>query len=332
MNPLISVNVLGFNSKKYLKDCFETLSLQTYKNLEISFIDNSSSDGSVDFLRTIFPNVNIIENDSNLGYAGGHNVGVKESRGDFILIMNPDVILSNNFIDNLFKCIQKDKKIGAISGKVFRWDFKNNHRTKIIDTAGLKIYKNHRVTERGGGMTKDHFNKSEEVFGLSGAVTLFRREALADVAYKNEVWDERFINYKEDIDLCFRLRIRGWKIYYLPEAISWHDRWETGSDEHEKVRKTISKRKIKSWAINYHSYRNHLLWVAKDEFCVNLLIYSPWILWYELKKFFYLLLYDKKTLQGAYDFIRNTPLTLSKRYDILKCRKIKARDIRKWIN
>ncbi len=332
MNPLVSVNVLGFNNKKYLKDCFESLFSQTYNNLELTFIDNSSSDGSTKFVRSVFPNINVIENSSNLGYAGGHNIGYKKSKGDFILVINPDVVLATDFIDKLLRAIQKDKTIGAISGKVLRWDFKSRNKTNIIDTTGLKIFKNHRVIERGGGMTKDHYNKSEEVFGLSGAVTLFRREALADVTYKNEVWDKIFMNYKEDIDLCFRLRIRGWKIIYIPEAISWHDRLETGSNEQETFSKSISKRKKKSWAVNYYSYRNHLLLMAKDEFCINLLLYSPWILWYELKKFLYLLIFDRKTLKGAYDFIRKTPLTLSSRYDILKRRKIKARDIRKWIN
>jgi len=144
----------------------------------------------------------------------------------------------------------------------------------------------------------------------------------------SNIFDDNFFIYKEDIDLSWRLRHAGWNIWYMPDAIAYHDRWETGSSI--SGRDVIKKRKRKPDLINLYSYRNHLLVIAKNQFLVNLIIFFPAIIFYELKKLLYLLLFERKTLKGLGYFLLSLPLTCKKRNAILSKSKIKPSDIRRW--
>jgi GT2 family glycosyltransferase len=264
-------------------------------------------------------------------------MGIKKSSGKYILCLNPDVILDKDYITNIVKILEKNDNVGAATGKLLKYKFDNSEikKTNIIDSLGIKIFRNHRFIEFGGG-EKDNKqdNSNQEVFGVSGAAPIFQRSALEDAKFfmKNsdniQYFDENLIAYKEDIDLSWRLRHAGWKCLLIPSALAFHDRWETGSEENNKD--MISKRRKRSKIINYYSYRNHLLVNLENEFLSNIIICLPNILWYESKKFAYLLLFERETLMGFLDFVKFLPLTLKKRRGILTKSKIKPSDIRRW--
>jgi len=92
MSPLVSIIIVNWNAKNYLQKCIESLLEQTYQNFEIIFVDNASSDGSVEFVKTNFPKIKIIENKKNLGFAKGNNIGIKNSQGEIICLFNPDAV------------------------------------------------------------------------------------------------------------------------------------------------------------------------------------------------------------------------------------------------
>ena len=330
---LVSVNIVNYNTKKYLKSCLDSVLNQSYKDFEVLFIDNASTDGSVEFIKQNYPDIKVIVNKKNLGYAKAHNQGIKRSKGEYILCLNPDVILDKDYIKNALAVFETKNKVGAVTGKLLMWDLTKNKETDIIDSAGFRIFRSHRVIDRGQG-DKDlgQYNREEEIFGVSGAAPIYSRKVLEDIetagtgSYK--YFDEDFFSYKEDIDLSWRLRLRGWKCFYTPKALAWHARRAKGVMSDLEVARAREK---KSEKINYYSYKNHLTLLLKNETLSNLVRYFPWIFWYELKKFGYILVFEPKTLGALFKFFVQFPLTLRKRKAIMERKVVKAEEIKKWI-
>lgn len=334
---LISINLLAYNSKKYLPYCLPSLINQTYKNIEINIIDNNSEDGTEKYINDIIkktnkPGINYFKNKKNLGFSVGHNQGINNAKGEYILIVNPDIVLAGDAIAQLVSTMEKEPRAAAIGPKLLQWKIEKNEFTDLLDSAGLLILKSHRVVERGNSEKSNLYNLKEEVWGITGACMLVKKSALESIKYQNQYFDNSFFAYKEDIDLCYRLRLAGYKIIFAPASIGWHARTTTAGKIKEGKKNTLAKRKQKSTLINFHSYKNNLSCLIKDEFLINLLLYFPWIFFYEIKKFFYLLIFERKTLAGLYYFIKNLPLTLRWRNAIFRQRKISARDVRKFIN
>jgi GT2 family glycosyltransferase len=367
MDTPVSIIILGYNSKKYLKWCLDAVFSQSYPNLEIIYVDNDSDDGSLEFVEQNYCSkiiktkeqknkrtIKIIRNNKNFGYAGGQNIGIKNSSGEFILCLNPDIILDKDYIKNIITLFSKNSKIGAATGKLFKFKLKdvytdnlfqlsrtlgqksdNNliiEKTNIIDSCGLKIFKSHRVIERGGGkINNEQYRQQEQIFGVSGAAPIFKKIALEKIKFNEQYFDEDFFAYKEDIDISFRLLHSGFESWFEPKAKGWHHRWETGTKEKEKFSNLLKRRGQRRKIINYLSYRNHLCFLFKNEFLSNLILYSPWIFAYEFKKLAFGLFLDKYLLYGFWDFLKTLALTLGKRNAILSKSKIKPLDIQRWL-
>lgn len=347
----VTVSLLNYNKKKYLTYCLDSILQQSLQDIEIFFVDNNSSDGSFEYLKSYaehkYPlsKIRFIRNQENLGYSKAHNEVIKQSSGEFILCLNPDIILDKDYIKNCLEILNQNPKIGAITGKLFKWEFAQNKKTNIIDSCGHRILKTHRIIEWGSNQkNSQEFETIKKIFSVSGAAPIYRREALESIKFqipqnsksdsqtsenKFEYFDESFFAYKEDIDLSWRLLHSGWEIWFDHKSHAWHDRWETGTDN--KTSKTIKHRSKKTDFINRLSYRNHLLLLYKNEFASNFIIYFFWIFFYEFGKFFYLLFFETKTLKGFIELFKLCKLTKAKRNAIIKNSKIKPKDIRKYI-
>jgi len=325
--PKLTINLVTFNGQKYLPYCLESIRNQTFKDFSVLVIDNDSHDNTVNFIKQYYPSVRVVENKKNLGFAKAHNQGIHWTKSEYVLCLNQDIFLEQDFLKKAIDFLDTHPNVGSISGKLLRWNFKNKTRTNLIDTIGLKIFKNHRVIdEKQGVRDNEEFNAPREIFGPSGAAPIYRRTALENIKLNNEYFDEDFFIYKEDVDLAYRLRIGGWKSFNVPQAIGYHDRSIT------KKGNVIANRTLKSQFANYYSYRNHLFVLAKNEYLINLIIYFPYIFWYEFKKFIYLLLFERKTLVRGLDFFKKLCKMFSKRKIIRQNRKISAKELRKWIN
>jgi len=139
MNKLVSIIILTYNSEKYIGDCLKSISEQTYKDIEVIVVDNNSNDGTKRILREIKGGQRVIENSINLGYAGGNNVGIEASKGEYVILLNPDVVLDKNFIQEIINSFEKNPKIGSVQGKIYQ--FNQGQKTKIIDTVGFSVFK-----------------------------------------------------------------------------------------------------------------------------------------------------------------------------------------------
>ncbi|PWB56958.1 MAG: glycosyltransferase family 2 protein [Candidatus Methanoperedenaceae archaeon] len=212
--PIVSIIVLNWNGKKYLKTCLSSLQNQIYKNIEIIFVDNGSSDGSIEFVRNSYPGVVTLKHDTNIGFAEGVNSGVRISRGTFIATINNDAEADADWINNLVIVMESDPDIGCCGSKMMRY-----YDRKIIDSAGIEIYQNGNAYDRGRE-EKDagQYDQQEEIFGACAGAALYRKEMLDEIG----LFDKEYFAYFEDVDLSFRMHLFGWKCIFVPKAVIYH--------------------------------------------------------------------------------------------------------------
>ncbi len=329
----VSVNLVTWNGKKYLPFCLDSLAKQTFRDFSLFILDNGSTDGTAEYLKSFrFPAIDLklAFNEKNIGFAAGHNQVFRSTKSDYVLLLNQDVILEPNFLEAAVNFMDKNLEIGAVTGKLLRWDFCNNKKTDMLDSAGLKIWKNHRLAELGAGEKDgEKWNKPFEVFGVSGAAAVYRRSSLESVTVLGEYFDPDFFSYKEDIDLAYRLRLFGWKAWFLPEARGYHDR--TARSDGGSDAQAVRRRKNKSSFVNYHSYKNHLFLLLKNVPAGIFWRYGCRIKWYEFRKFIYLLFFETRTLGGLGEFFGKLGKMLVKRKWIMSNKKVNTGEIKKWL-
>lgn len=211
---LVTVIIVNYNGLSHLKECLDSLRVQTLRDFEVILVDNASSDGSVGFVKENYPEVKIIKNQRNLGYGGGNNAGIKVSRGKYVVLLNNDTKVDPQWLQKLVEAAQKDETIGMCASKIL-----NYYHPGIIDNAGLLMYRDG-IGRGRGRLEKDtgQYNSEEEVFFPSGCAGLYRRAMLDEIG----PLDEDFFLYVEDVDIGLRGRLAGWRCVYVPDAVVYH--------------------------------------------------------------------------------------------------------------
>jgi GT2 family glycosyltransferase len=219
--PLISILVLNYNGKKFLKACFDSILKSTYSNFEIALVDNDSTDDSVTFTEEHYPMVKIIQTGKNGGYSRAYNIAFKATHGKYYLLLNNDVVVAKDWLEPLVETAEADDKIGALQPKI----------RSLIDDGYFEY-----AGACGGFMDKfgypflrgrifytiekdeGQYNNSTEVFWTSGAAMFVRAEALN----KSGDLDEDFVHHMEEIDLCWRLHLVGYRLKVIPDSVIYH--------------------------------------------------------------------------------------------------------------
>ncbi|MBU3091662.1 glycosyltransferase family 2 protein [Clostridium sp. CM028] len=266
MKDTVSVVVINWNNKSYIKRCIDSIIRQTFKNIELIFIDNNSSDDSYEYFCKEYPNENFIKvnNDKNLGYSGAANQGINMAHGEYVMIINPDIVMESDFVEKLYIFTVRDEEIAAVSGKLLKYDFKNDKKLNYIDSAGIEMFRSRRCIDRGQNQEDiGQYDTTEQIFGVCGAAPFYRKSALEKVRIENEYFDEDFFAYKEDIDLSWRFNLAGLKCMYYPKAIAYHGRG-FGKGENG-IKNYINARKKQSKFIRGLSFRNQYLMILKNE-------------------------------------------------------------------
>jgi len=311
----VSIHIVTYNNLADLPACLLSLKNQTFKDFKIIIVDNLSLDGTKDYVEKTYPEIKLVINNQNLGFARAHNQAIQQSESPFVFIINPDIILETTCLEKLVNKIETNNQISSTAPKLLKLqgDLKNPIKTDIIDTTGILMLKNRRVIDRGQN-EKDtqQYDQKTEIFGPSGAAALYRRQALEDVAWQSQYFDDDFFAFKEDVDLAWRLKLRNWQSFYVPAAIGFHRR-SAGQFKSS----IIKNRQMKTGLINYLSYRNHLFTLYKNETLPNLFWYFPYIFWYELKKFLYILFLERKSLKAIKEFFHKLPALKEKRRYIM---------------
>ncbi len=336
--PLVSVNIVTYNALRWLERCFSSLFNQTYPNIEITVIDNASTDGTLETIRTflkVHPAVRVISSRSNLGFAKGHNLGIKETNGRLVCLLNQDVVLDENFVAECVRSYGASSlgRLGAIQGKLFRLGPKFE-KTHVIDTTGLEMLSNRRVVNRGQGETDDGtYNSEEEIFGADGALPIYIREALEDVRIPTrsgwEYFDEDFFMYKEDVDLAWRLRLFGWNTIFVPSAKAWHARGAGEASARSAFRIIRERRKVPGWS-KYYSWKNQRLMQIKNETAKHFFMDIISILWKEIRSLGYIAIFEPKNLKAIPALVTQCSSALRKRSYIMKHKRVSAADMKSW--
>lgn len=345
--PKLSIHIVTWNSMRFLPDLLESIMGQTYRDFNVLVIDNASSDGIEAFLREQYPEIVFIRNARNLGFSAAHNQGIRyaiehwpaSERADrFILLTNPDVLLTPTYLEALMAVTPAHPEVGAFGGKLLRAFGENVGdevlkevvRSDRIDSVGLNPHRNHTVTDRGAGeLDEGQYEEQEQVFGISGALALFRASALDEVRFGDEVLDHDFFAYKEDVDLAWRLQQTGWDALYVPSAVAYHYRGMYGPEKNG-FWKRLHNRREKSSLRNFFSTRNHWLLLLKNLRCTSLLFSLPWILVYEGARLVYVLIFERSGWRALKEIVILAPRMWKKRRATMRACQRPGREIRRW--
>jgi GT2 family glycosyltransferase len=218
-SPKVSVIILNWNQKDLTLACLASLKECRYPNYEIILVDNASEDQSVPAIRKNFPAVQIIENKRNLGVAGGRNVGIKyiqQRDSDYLLLLDNDTTVHKDFLTEMVKVGENDKKTGILTGKIYFHSYQN----KIWAAGGsVNLYRCHFAAIGYNQTDKGQYDEIKEVDFAPGCCLMIKTKVIDKIG----ILDEDFIQYfGEDTDWCLRAKKNGYKVMYVPESKLWH--------------------------------------------------------------------------------------------------------------
>ena len=258
--PIVAIVILNWNGKHFLEKYLSSVHASTYQNKKIIVADNASTDDSIQYLQKHFPEVKIIINSINEGYAKGYNLALKQITADYFVLLNSDVEVTPGWIEPIVDLMEKDKMIGACQPKLL--DEKNKKYFEYagacggwIDTFGYPFARG-RVLEK---MEEDkgQYNKAVPCFWASGAAMFVRASLFNSLSGL----DEYFFAHQEEIDLCWRMQRAGYKIYVEPASVVYH----VGGG-------TLPKGNSKK---TYLNFRNNLIMIYKNSSAAALFLKMP---------------------------------------------------------
>lgn len=207
----VTVVIPNYNGLRFMEPCMAALEKQNCKDFEILVVDNGSSDGSVEWLKSHqYPTIFLEE---NTGFSGAVNVGIKASKTPFVLLLNNDTEVEPDFIGEMIKAICRSDKIFAVSSKMVQM-----YHKELMDDAGDMYSVLGWAYQRGVGRSSKGYNREREVFSACAGAAIYRREVFEQIGY----FDEMHFAYLEDIDVCYRAKIFGWHNRYCPTAVVYH--------------------------------------------------------------------------------------------------------------
>lgn len=264
---LVSVIIVNWNGETFLRRCIESMLRSDYPNIEFIIVDNASTDRSVHIIDKYSDRIRLIRNTNN-GYAGGANLGISLSDGEFVVISNPDIVVSSDFFSILVSALNADPIKASVTGKLLKYDFTNDRPLSIIDSTGISMNHSRHAYDIGQNSTDcGQFNNDRRVFATCGAMSMYRRTALESIKTDNDYFDSDLFAYKEDVDLGWRLNLQGYQNWYIHSAVAWHGRKLNSA---HGIIPTIKEKRNNSPFLNGLSLRNTFLIIWKNDHCANL--------------------------------------------------------------
>lgn len=326
--PLVSISLVVRNGEQHVRRCLEAVRAQTYPRIETIVFYNESTDRTKEIITREFPEFRLVESGGNYPPGPGWNRSLGLTTGKYFLGLCVDVVMDPSFVARAVQAMEADPSIGALQAKVLVME--NGVRTDTIDTTGFEIYRSRRVVNRGHG-AKDagQFEQAGEVFSYEGAVPFWRRTALAKSAVFSQVHDEDFFWYGDDIDLGWRMRLLGWKSWYDPSVVAYHDRSTTkrtssGWADFIRLRRTIpaSKRRLDWQNIHLTFLKNDLLFSSLKDM-------PRWLI-REFLLLCYVIVWEPFVLASLPHMFALLPRMLKKRRYIMRHRKASREEMERW--
>lgn len=258
-SPLVSIIVVNWNGEAVIADCLSSLDSQTYKNIEIILVDNNSRDGSVQLVKDSFPNVQIIINATNKGFAEGNNIGAEVVKGAYVLLLNNDAFVEKHCIEVLVRKMEDDETIGVIQPKIL---YKGSpfYPDGVINSIGSYLTITGFPYHIGYGKKSSlaFYNKESEIYTAFGACMMIKRSVIDEIG----LFDEDYFAYFEESDFCHRVLLSGYKVMYTPSATAYH-------------RGGVSARKYGLEGVIFHAFKNRICTYIKNLEFFSLLFILP---------------------------------------------------------
>ncbi len=252
-NPRITIGIVLYRQTQYLRQCLRSLLGQSFQDFELLLLDHDPQKQASRYLQEEMPEIladeRVILAQSTGNHSEGHNHLMRKMRGEFYVCASFDMVYAEDFLAKVADALGEAAGFSFAGVRILRWDFANNRQTGVIDSVGLGVTRSQRFFDVGQGEQDTGQYPTEEIFGASGALMIFRRSLLEDLS---ELFDED-LHYKNDVDLCYRLRWRGERCLRISEAVCWHDR-QLGE----------KNRKNKTQAQRADSYFGQLVVLAKN--------------------------------------------------------------------
>ncbi len=320
---LVSVTLVTYNSGSFIRRCLESVLEQNYPHLEVIVIDNASTDGTADILGQFEDKCSIHYNEENIGFAAAQNQAIGISQGEWVLALNPDVLLLKDFIEELVLAGNVDRKVGTVCGKLLSISATFDlPEVQLVDSTGIYFTPMLRHLDRGSQEPdKGHFLNFEYVFGATAAAALYRRKMIDDISIKGEFFDSDFFVYREDADVAWRGQLMGWRCLYTPRACGYH------------VRNVLpGKRRALPAEINMHSVKNRFLMRMKN--MTPDLYRRNWlaITGRDLLVIGACLLHEHSSLKAFSFVLRNWKSVMAKRREIMSRRRVQDDDLASWFS
>ncbi len=319
--PLVSVTVVTYDSGRFIRRCLDSVLEQLYEPLEVIVVDNASTDGTCDILERFEDRCCVVYNEDNIGFAAAQNQAIALSRGDWVLTLNPDVLLLSDFVASLLATADMDPRAGTVCGKLLladaRFDLAGSQK---LDSTGMFFTPMLRHKDRGCLATNNgHYRRHEYVFGATAAAACYRREMIEDISVEGEFFDADFFAYREDADVAWRAQLLGWTCIFDPRAAAYHVR---------KLRPGMRNQLPPE--INMHSVKNRFLMRIKN--------ITPGLYWRNLLPITvrdlgivaYCLLVEQSSLRAFYYLVRDFDDALRKRRLIQERRRVDDAYMARW--
>lgn len=314
-SPSVSVVVLNWNGGALVESCLSSVLAQEPLPSEVVVVDNGSSDGSLDRIRSLGGPVRMIELGTNRGYSAGMNEGIKATTGEFLVLLNLDVVLFSDYVRLCAGKLTENPGLGGVTGKLLR---PGPTHPPILDTTGHLVYRSRRAVDRGEGEPDlGQYDAKTKIFGVCGAAPVYRRAMLEEIRLGNQYFDEDFFAYFEDFDLSWRARLAGWSFEFVPEAVGQHHRGATGAKA--------------ATSILAFNHVNRLFVMVKNDHPLSFLRHLPGIAYTELRATLHMLSRRPAALGKAWLlFFANFSDYRRKRRLIQSRRKVGWRELEPW--
>jgi GT2 family glycosyltransferase len=279
--------------------------------------------------------VRVLELEHAAGFARAVNAGIEATTGELVFLANSDLFVTESYLSEIERHFATRPRAGAATGKILRFDLTRNEETRVLDTTGHVIGRDRGAADRGENVADvGQFDAEEQVFGVSGAALVVRRQALESVKVRGEYLDESFFMYKDDVDLSWRLRLAGWECWYVPRAVAYHARTSAapaGGAYLSGIRAFHANERSKPRHVRVHSMKNQWLLLLKNEDRANLLRHLPFIAAREALVLGYnALSAPRVTLSALRGFVGAFSGALESRRAIKARQVVSPREIRRW--
>jgi GT2 family glycosyltransferase len=239
----VTIIIPSINGRHLLEESLPAIFAQSYRDFIVCVIDNGSNDGSVQWLKETYPQVSIIENDENMGFAAAVNQGIRAAESPYVCTLNNDVVVDTGWTGHLVAVADEDDAIGMCASKLMFYQEPN-----MINSSGICVDRAGIVWDReGGNRTATGGDSSLNLMGPCAGAALYRTKMLDEIG----LFDEAYFAYFEDVDLAWRARAAGWRCEYVDAAIGYHHHSSTSGRSSRFKNFQLGKNKVRLILKNY---------------------------------------------------------------------------------